>query len=145
MSKRGRPPIVVHCPCGYVGANGVKGQCRKCYYRDEAMKRYYARKTKCGLCLHCGKRPVSKPRGLCWTCYYGPGVRDQYAAWTPPGDADWRDCPGCGGKIATADESQSRCSTCDRPVLARPGYFHRIKQYAAAVAAGLPIPYEERT
>jgi hypothetical protein len=29
-------------------------------------------------CRHCAQAPVSRPRGLCWTCYYLPGVRDQY-------------------------------------------------------------------
>ena len=30
------------------------------------------------LCRNCGGGPVSRPRGLCWSCYYTPGVRDQY-------------------------------------------------------------------
>ncbi len=30
------------------------------------------------LCRHCGKVRVSRPRGLCWVCYYTPGVRDHY-------------------------------------------------------------------
>jgi hypothetical protein len=30
------------------------------------------------LCRHCGRRPVNRPRGLCWTCYYTPGLRQQY-------------------------------------------------------------------
>lgn len=29
-------------------------------------------------CRHCGRRKVIRPRGLCWTCYYAPGVRDRY-------------------------------------------------------------------
>lgn len=29
-------------------------------------------------CRHCTARPVHRPRGLCWTCYYAPGVRDLY-------------------------------------------------------------------
>ncbi len=28
------------------------------------------------LCRHCGRVPPSRPRGLCWSCYYSPGVRD---------------------------------------------------------------------
>ncbi len=31
-----------------------------------------------GLCRHCGEIPVNRPRGMCWTCYYLPGVRDLY-------------------------------------------------------------------
>ena len=30
------------------------------------------------ICKHCGKNKVNRPRGLCWTCYYTPGVRDQH-------------------------------------------------------------------
>jgi hypothetical protein len=30
------------------------------------------------LCRNCGKVPPSRPRGLCWSCYYQPGVRDQF-------------------------------------------------------------------
>lgn len=30
------------------------------------------------LCRHCQRGLVNRPRGLCWSCYYKPGVRDQY-------------------------------------------------------------------
>lgn len=30
------------------------------------------------LCRHCSRVRPSRPRGLCWSCYYTPGVRDQY-------------------------------------------------------------------
>lgn len=30
------------------------------------------------MCRHCGVRVASKPRLLCWPCYYAPGVRDLY-------------------------------------------------------------------
>jgi hypothetical protein len=30
------------------------------------------------LCRHCNENPVSRPRGLCWGCYYRPGVRELY-------------------------------------------------------------------
>jgi hypothetical protein len=29
-------------------------------------------------CRHCGRARVSRPRGLCWTCYYTPGLRSLY-------------------------------------------------------------------
>lgn len=31
-----------------------------------------------GLCRHCNAKPVSRPRGLCWNCFYTPGVKDLY-------------------------------------------------------------------
>ena len=30
------------------------------------------------ICRHCNQVPVNRPRGLCWSCYYAPGVRDLY-------------------------------------------------------------------
>jgi len=30
------------------------------------------------LCRHCHKCKVNRPRGLCWSCYYTPGVKEQY-------------------------------------------------------------------
>src|ERR1700757_973065 len=27
-------------------------------------------------CRHCGRSRVNRPRGLCWSCYYTPGVRE---------------------------------------------------------------------
>ena len=30
------------------------------------------------LCQHCQRRPISRPRRLCWGCYYAPGVRGKY-------------------------------------------------------------------
>lgn len=29
-------------------------------------------------CKHCHKNKVNRPRGLCWTCYYTPGVKEQH-------------------------------------------------------------------
>jgi hypothetical protein len=28
------------------------------------------------VCKHCRQRKVNRPRGLCWTCYYTPGVKN---------------------------------------------------------------------
>jgi hypothetical protein len=30
------------------------------------------------ICRHCHQCKVSRPRGLCWACYYTPGVRELY-------------------------------------------------------------------
>ncbi len=29
-------------------------------------------------CRHCRKAPVSRPRGLCFRCYYRPGVKKMF-------------------------------------------------------------------
>ena len=30
------------------------------------------------ICRHCHQSKVNRPRGLCWSCYYKPGVRELY-------------------------------------------------------------------
>jgi hypothetical protein len=30
------------------------------------------------ICRHCEIKPASRARGLCWCCYYAPGVREKY-------------------------------------------------------------------
>ena len=30
------------------------------------------------ICQHCHQREASRPRQLCWLCYYRPGVRELY-------------------------------------------------------------------
>jgi hypothetical protein len=30
------------------------------------------------LCRHCNRVKSNRPRGLCWSCYYTPGVRERY-------------------------------------------------------------------
>ena len=30
------------------------------------------------LCRHCNKVKSNRPRGLCWSCYYRPGVRELF-------------------------------------------------------------------
>lgn len=30
------------------------------------------------LCRHCQRKPPNRPLGLCWSCYYLPGVRELY-------------------------------------------------------------------
>ena len=30
------------------------------------------------MCRHCQKMKSNRPRDLCWSCYYTPGVREQY-------------------------------------------------------------------
>ncbi len=30
------------------------------------------------MCRHCQRVRSNRPRGLCWSCYYKPGVREKY-------------------------------------------------------------------
>ena len=35
------------------------------------------------LCRHCQHKKANRPRGLCFGCYYAPGVREQYQPTSP--------------------------------------------------------------
>lgn len=37
-------------------------------------------------CRHCGRDKVNRPRGLCWTCYYTPGVRAMFPVTSKYGE-----------------------------------------------------------
>jgi hypothetical protein len=39
------------------------------------------------VCRHCRKGKANRPRGLCWTCYYTPGLRDLYPSTSKFGRA----------------------------------------------------------
>lgn len=41
------------------------------------------------ICRHCQRNKANRPRGLCWSCYYRPGIRDQYPStskYAPTGE-----------------------------------------------------------
>lgn len=47
--------------------------------------------TRGRVCRHCRRCAVNRPRGLCWTCYYTPGVKEQYpftSRFAPKSTAD---------------------------------------------------------
>jgi hypothetical protein len=70
-------------------------------------------------CKHCGRTPVTRPKGLCWTCYNVPGVKEQYPA------------AGIHGVRGVATEDRAACFSCNRPCpcssrsLARHGWVVR--------------------
>jgi hypothetical protein len=71
------------------------------------------------ICRHCEKTPANRPRGLCWSCYYTPGVRELYPsacvrgiedflgkAPLPPAPTDA--LPGSPEKVAILEERARR-------------------------------------
>lgn len=41
------------------------------------------------VCRHCNTGKVNRPRGLCWACYYTPGVKELYpvtSKYAPKGE-----------------------------------------------------------
>ncbi len=49
-------------------------------------------------CRHCGERPANRPRGLCFQCYYLPGVRRLYpttSKYSPTGEPTAEEVERC--------------------------------------------------
>ena len=72
-------------------------------------------------CQHCHQSPASRPRGLCWTCYYTAGVRELYAG--SPSKSAHRGV-GTSGKVLPA------------PTEALPGTEEKIRELQRRAAAG---------
>lgn len=72
------------------------------------------------LCIHCNRGSVSRPRGLCWTCYYTPGVKDQHPSTS---------------KYASRGVGTSGNKPC-QPTTALPGTDEKIAVLAQRVANG---------
>ena len=57
-------------------------------------------------CRNCQKSKVNRPRGLCWSCYYKPGIRQQFPStikFAVP-TCSTRAVPGSAEKIAILAE-----------------------------------------
>lgn len=86
--------------------------------------------TSTKLCRHCCRKNASRPRGLCWCCYYQPGVlalypstskyqprtygeKSELIAPVPKGDPDYRKqrCVACSTKLCV-DEPEAYCQDC---------------------------------
>lgn len=88
---------------------------------DYVARNYTVRAAALGLtlCAHCGKGRINRPRGLCWNCYYTPGVKElhpstsKYAKrgigngqnFDPPFPAQpTTHAPGTPGKLALLEQ-----------------------------------------
>lgn len=109
------------------------------------------------LCRHCQKVKPNRPRGLCWTCYYTPGVLERYPSTSKyacgNGGANRvvPTCAACARKLyemtsgeLVAAKRSGVCSTCHRPEAARESYHARIDLYQRRAELGLPL-FDERS
>jgi hypothetical protein len=78
------------------------------------------------LCRHCQKTKSNRPRGLCWSCYYSPGVREQYPSTS---------------KFARRGVSDFNGQTvlAARPTTAAPGSPEKVEVLAERARLGLSL------
>lgn len=78
------------------------------------------------LCCHCATRPASRPRGLCWRCYYGSrsrSTRKSHKSVMPSADRP----------------RQGKRTLPPKPTTALPGTIDKIAVMAARFAAGYEL------
>jgi hypothetical protein len=79
------------------------------------------------LCRHCDRNPVNRSRGLCWSCFYTPGVRERYP-------------PVAHGKRGLG---MSRKRLLCEPTEAIPGTPEKIRVLMDRAARGLELFHEQ--
>ena len=63
-----------------------RGLCQVCSRDPETLDRYPRRRDlwakgkvdRRPMCCRCSEKRANRPRGLCWNCYYTPGVKELY-------------------------------------------------------------------
>src|SRR5262249_35417325 len=80
-----------------------------------------------GICRHCRQHYINRPRNLCWSCYYRPGVRDQY--------------PAAGDPKYTRQQTPeyNGASPEPEPTAALPGTAEKVEVLIVRMALGLSL------
>jgi len=78
------------------------------------------------MCRHCNRRKANKCRGLCFSCYFKPGVRERYPSESKFGQ--W----GIGHSTPAARADFA-------PTKTPPGTETRVAVYATRAVMRLPI------
>lgn len=81
------------------------------------------------ICAHCGRAKVSRPRGLCWGCYYTPGVIDLHPSTSKYAR---RGVPNCTGDRPLPE-----------PTTAAPGTPEKLAELERRAAAMLALHHPE--
>ena len=81
----GVSPAAVCRHCKTRVATRESGRCGPCHAGLAGRDAERARRPKPAVCLNCQNpaRSVNRPRGLCWGCYYTPGVKELYPPASP--------------------------------------------------------------
>lgn len=82
-------------------------------------------------CRHCLRKPASfRKRGLCWSCYFTPGIRQLHPSWS---------------KYASRHVGEGAAGL-PEPTHALPGSPEKVEVLCARVEAGLALwhPADER-
>lgn len=73
------------------------------------------------MCRHCRAKRACRPRGLCWTCYYTPGVKGRYPSVS---------------KYARRGVGHAGARAASGPTAARPGTSEKVAELCLRSARG---------
>jgi hypothetical protein len=107
--------------------------CKTCYHNPSIRRLYPPDKRQCDaddyfvsaeasgeqvkLCRHCNRKKANRPRGLCFSCYYKPGVIDLYPVTSKYAPKKLRDGGEENGVIAqSCAPGEIPCLACGVPV-----------------------------
>ena len=78
------------------------------------------------MCRHCQRVRSNRPRGLCWSCYYTPGLREKYPSTS---------------KFARrgVGDFNGRTATAARPTDAVPGTAEKVAVLEERARLGLSL------
>jgi hypothetical protein len=79
------------------------------------------------ICQHCHEHPVSKSRGLCWRCWFTPGIKEKYTI---------EECYAHRGNGLSPSHGKKLPQ---RPTQAQPGSAKKIQVMADRAAKGLAL------
>lgn len=85
------------------------------------------REQRAALCRHCKVKRVNRHRGLCWTCYHTPSIRQAYAT-----DSTY-------GQIGHGADVAGGYALPDRPTDTIPGSEERIRVLQERAAQGVSL------
>jgi hypothetical protein len=88
-------------------------------------------------CRHCNRTKVNRPRGLCWSCYYAPGVRDLYPSTSKFAKRGVPDFNGRAREPAPATRSPGDVEVLEARAVAGESLFHPDDEV-------LPMPAADR-
>jgi hypothetical protein len=80
------------------------------------------------MCRHCQAKRAGKPRGLCWSCFYTPGVRALYPSTS---------------RLASRGVGNRATAPADRPCEAPPGTEEKIAELQRRAAMEISLYHPE--
>ena len=85
------------------------------------------------LCRHCQQKKANRPRGLCWNCYYTPGLKEHYPSTSKYASRRAK------GQTPAPEDFEGRAPLPRRSTDAEPGSEEKIRVLEERARLGLAL------